>query len=49
MTKKEIKNICEYYNIENYVINDDYSVDVISNVNLSRKKLNEIPICSWLF
>jgi len=40
-----INFICKKYDIENYTINDDYSVDVIGNVSLSgRKGLTKLPL-----
>ncbi|MCK9475622.1 MAG: hypothetical protein M0R46_06880 [Candidatus Muirbacterium halophilum] len=40
----EIEAICEIYNITNYTINDDDSIDVNGDVDLSRKKLKELPL-----
>jgi hypothetical protein len=39
-----ISLICEKYNITNYTINDDGSIDVNGNVNLSDKGLTELPL-----
>ena len=39
-----IHDICKKYNIKNYTINDDGSIDVNSNVNLWNKGLTEIPV-----
>ena len=39
-----ISLICEKYNIENYTINDDGSIDVDGNVNLSYIGLTELPL-----
>ena len=36
--------ICGKYNILNYTINDDLSIDVDSDVNLSNKGLTEFPL-----
>jgi hypothetical protein len=44
MTRKQIDIICEEYNIQNYTINDDLSIDVYTNVNLSRLGLKELPL-----
>ena len=44
MDVKKIKEICKKYKIENYTINDDGSVDVDGNVNLSTGDLKEIPL-----
>jgi hypothetical protein len=43
-SESEIHQICKEYNIENYTINDDLSIDVDGNVCLSGLYLNEIPI-----
>jgi len=42
--KERIEEICHLYNIENYTINDDLSIDVNGNVNLTNKRLSELPI-----
>ena len=39
-----ISLICEKYNIENYTINDDGSIDVDGNVYLSHENLTELPL-----
>ena len=39
-----IDEICEKYEIENYTINDDGTIDVNGNVNLSSKGLTELPL-----
>lgn len=39
-----IDKICEKYNITNYTINDDESIDVIGDVLLSNLELTELPI-----
>ena len=44
MTNQEIKDICTKYNINNYIINPDGSIDVNDNVDLSDKGLTEIPL-----
>lgn len=44
MTKKEIHTICEKYDIKNYTINPDGSIDVDDNVNLSYMGLTKIPL-----
>ena len=36
--------ICEQYGIENYTINDDGSIDVEGNVDLSDEGLDELPL-----
>ena len=40
----EIKYICEQYNITNYVINSDLSIDVDGDVVISNMFLTKIPI-----
>jgi hypothetical protein len=40
----EIHQICKRYNIENYNINDDLSIDVDGDVFLSNKRLDKIPL-----
>ena len=44
MTKEKIQNICEKYNIRNYIINNDMSIDVDGDVNLQRMGLKKIPL-----
>ena len=39
-----ISLICEKYGITNYTINEDGSIDVNGNVNLSYKGLTELPL-----
>jgi hypothetical protein len=39
-----IHDICEQYNITNYTINDDGSIDVNGNVWLCRYNLTELPL-----
>jgi hypothetical protein len=43
-TKEEIKQWLDKYKIENYIINDDLTVDVDGYVNLRYKNLTNIPI-----
>ena len=43
-TEQEIIAICTKYNITNYKINPDGSVDVNGDVNLHNKRLNKIPL-----
>ena len=40
----EIDNICNHYNIRNYTINSDGTIDVDGSVNFSNKKLRKIPL-----
>ena len=42
--KIEIIKLCKEYNITKYTINDDYSIDVDGNVDLSSRDLTKIPI-----
>lgn len=44
MTEKEIHFYCEKYEIENYIINEDMSIDVDGDVNLSQQNLTELPL-----
>ena len=39
MSNEEIHQICQQYNIENYTINPDGSIDVEGNVDLSQRIL----------
>ncbi|MCK9475613.1 MAG: hypothetical protein M0R46_06835 [Candidatus Muirbacterium halophilum] len=40
----EIEAICEKYNIKNYIINEDDSIDVDGVVDLSHEKLKVLPL-----
>ncbi len=42
--EEDIQAICKKYGIENYTINNDGSIDVNDDVNLSYKNLSEIPV-----
>jgi len=42
--KEEIDLICQEYDIKNYTINNDGSIDVYGNVDLYRKRLTELPL-----
>jgi hypothetical protein len=42
--ESRIHQICKRYNIENYTINDDYSIDVDGDVYLRNITLNKIPL-----
>ena len=44
MTEQEIHTICEKYNIRNYTINPDGSIDVDDNVDICNYELTNIPI-----
>ena len=44
MTEQEIHTICKKYNIQNYTINPDGSIDVEGSVNLYGKGLTKIPL-----
>ena len=39
-----INAVCKKFEISNYTINDDYSIDVLGNVSISDKKLTKIPL-----
>lgn len=39
-----IREICADYDIRNYTINDDGSIDVDGDVNLSERGLDELPL-----
>jgi hypothetical protein len=41
---EDIHVICRKYRITNYIINDDGSIDVDGDVNLSYRKLTKLPI-----
>ena len=41
---ESIHDICKQYEIENYTINDDGSIDVNGDVYLNYKKLTELPL-----
>lgn len=42
--RNSIHEICRNFNITGYTINDDFSIDVLNNVDLSYKGLTEIPL-----
>ena len=44
MSVEEIHLICGKYNIKNYTINSDGSIDVEGNVNLYNTNLTKIPL-----
>ncbi|MCK9477073.1 MAG: hypothetical protein M0R46_14200 [Candidatus Muirbacterium halophilum] len=44
MKKQDIDRICKEYNIINYIINEDDSIDVEGDVDLSGKKLKTLPL-----
>ena len=41
---KDITEICKNYDIENYTINPDESIDVNASVRLSYKRLKKLPL-----
>jgi len=43
-SKEYIKSICQKYGIKNYTINDDGSIDVNGNVDLSGRGLTKLPL-----
>ncbi len=44
MTNQEIHDICKKYNIQNYTINSDGSIDVNGGVNLHNMGLTKLPL-----
>lgn len=44
MTELEINNFCRRYNIRDYTINTDGSIDVDGDVNLNEYGLTELPL-----
>ncbi|MCK9471926.1 MAG: hypothetical protein M0Q88_09265, partial [Bacilli bacterium] len=44
INSSEIEAICNEYNIENYIINEDDSIDVDGNVDLFNKGLKVLPL-----
>ena len=44
MTEQKIHNICKVYNISNYKINSDGSIDVDGNVDLTVFNLTKLPL-----
>lgn len=44
MNKQKIHDICRVYNINNYTINSDGSIDVDGNVDLTVSSLTELPL-----
>lgn len=44
MTEQKIYSNCKKFEIENYTINDDMSIDVDGDVNLSQQDLTELPL-----
>ena len=43
-TREEVIEVCNRYEIENYTINDDLSIDVEGHVNLAYKNLEYLPL-----
>jgi hypothetical protein len=43
-TRKEVIQVCEKCEIENYTINDDLSIDIDGNVNLYYRRLEYLPL-----
>jgi hypothetical protein len=39
-----INAVCKKFNIGNYTINDDYTIDVVGDVDFYNKKLTKIPL-----
>ncbi len=44
MKKATIEEICNWYKIENYLMNQDGSIDVDGNVDLSSRDLTHLPL-----
>ncbi|MCK9477048.1 MAG: hypothetical protein M0R46_14070 [Candidatus Muirbacterium halophilum] len=44
INRSDIDSICEIYNIKNYIINEDGSIDVDGDVDLYNKKLKALPL-----
>ncbi len=44
MKEQEIHDICKNYNIKNYIINPDGSIDVEGDVFISNKNLDKLPL-----
>ena len=43
-SRQDIDSICQKYNIKNYIINEDGSIDVDGDVDLSNRELIELPL-----
>jgi hypothetical protein len=43
-TRDEVIEVCKKYDIENYTINDDLSIDVDGSVYLEKEKLEYLPL-----
>jgi hypothetical protein len=43
-SKEDIESICEEYNIKNWTLNEDGSIDVDGDINISLKILNKLPL-----
>ena len=43
-TREVVVEVCEKYEIENYIINDGLSIDVDGDVDLYKKKLEYLPL-----
>ena len=43
-TREEVVEVCEKYEIENYIINDDLSIDVDSDISITFQSLEYLPI-----
>jgi len=43
-TKEDIDSICERYGIKNYTINEDGTIDVDGDVDLSGKNIDKLPL-----
>lgn len=43
-TKEDVKNWLDEHGVKSYRVNEDLSIDVIGNVNLSKKNFTNIPV-----
>jgi hypothetical protein len=43
-SKEDIDSICKRYRIRNYTINEDGTIDVDGDVNLSRRDIDKLPL-----
>jgi hypothetical protein len=43
-TKEDIDSICKRYGIKNYTINEDGTIDVDGDVDLSRRGIDKLPL-----
>ena len=43
-SEEQIHSLCKLYNITNYIINDDGSIDVNGNIDLSTQRIYKLPL-----